>query len=179
MTSTEPIIIPLSKRKMTLLLIGSLIFVVLGVLFAIDPSKYASVRRTPTFIFIAGVASILFFSACTFFISRKLLDTKPGLVIDNIGLTNNSSGASAGQIFWRDIKNISVLKIHKQRLIMLEVNNPQEYIDKQTSGFKKKLMRMSMSMYGTPFSITSNALQIKFDELLKILNDSLNESRRL
>lgn len=179
MATTEQIIIPLSKRKMVLLLFGAIIFVVLGIFFVIDPEKYVSVVcRNPTLIFATGVASILFFGFCAFSIARKLPDTKPCLVIDKFGLTDNSGGASAGQILWRDIQNISVIKIHRQKLIILEVNNPQEYIDKQTSGFKKKLMQMSMNMYGTPFGISSNALQIKFDELLNILNDRLNASRQ-
>ncbi len=164
---------------MTLLLMGSLIFVGLGILFVIEPAKYVSVVcRNPTMIFIVGGASILFFGFCAFSIFRKLPDTKPGLVIDKIGLTDNTGGASAGQILWRDIEDISVLKIHRQKLIMIRLKNPQEYIDKQTSGFKKKLMQMSMKMYGSPLGLSSNALQIKFDKLLNILNEHLDASRK-
>jgi hypothetical protein len=78
---------------------------------------------------------------------------------------------------WSDIESISVKEIHRQKFIILEVSNPQEYIDKQTSRFKRKMMEMNMKMYGTPLSITNNGLQIKFDELYKILNDHLKVSR--
>jgi hypothetical protein len=61
---------------------------------------------------------------------------------------------------------------------MLEVKNPQDYIDKQTSGFKRKMMQMNLNMYGTPLSITSNSLKIKFEELLNILNERLQDSRK-
>ena len=61
---------------------------------------------------------------------------------------------------------------------MLHVKNPQEYIDKQTSGFKRKILEMNFNMYATPLSITSNALQIKFDDLFHILNDHLTASRQ-
>jgi len=74
----------------------------------------------PTRIAIAGYASIIFFGLCTVFLIRKLPDTKPGLVIDSTGLFDNSGALSAGLILWEDIENISVLEIHKQKLLMLE-----------------------------------------------------------
>ena len=177
--TTEQIEIPLSKKKLILMLIGSIGFVTAGLWFVINPPTISNpFFGNPTVIFVTGIASVLFFGLCAVYIARKLPDNKPGLIIDNVGLTDNSSGVSAGQILWDDIENISVIEIHRQKLIMLQVKNPQDYIDKQTSGFKRKMMQMNFSMYGTPLSITSNSLQIKFDELLKILNDHLNTSRQ-
>ena len=93
-------------------------------------------------------------------------------------MTDNSSGVAAGQILWSDIENITVKEIHRQKFILLEVNNPYYYLDKQTNIFKRKMMQMNMKMYGTPLSLTNNGLQIKFDELFNILNDHLNTSRQ-
>lgn len=177
--TTGQIEIPLSKKKLTLMLIGSIGFVAAGLWFVINPATISNpFFGNPTVIFVTGIASIIFFGLCAVYIARKLPDNKPGLIIDNIGLTDNSSGVSAGQILWSDIENISVIEIHRQKLIMLHVKNPLVYIDKQTSGFKRKMMQMNFNMYKTPLSITSNSLQIKFDELLNILNDFLNASRQ-
>jgi hypothetical protein len=177
--TTGQIEIPLSKKKLILMLIGSIGFVAAGLWFVINPPTISNpFFGNPTVIFVTGIASILFFGLCAVYIARKLPDNKPGLIIDNIGLTDNSSGVSAGQILWSDIENISVIEILRQKLIMLQVKNPQNYIDKQTSGFKRKMMQMNLNMYGTPLSITSNSLQIKFDELLNILNNHLNASRK-
>ena len=177
--TTGQIEIPLSKKKLILMLIGSIGFVAAGLWFVINPPTIRhSLFGNPTLIFVTGVASILFFGLCAVYITRKLPDNKPGLIIDKFELTDNSSGVSGGQILWSDIENISVIEIHRQKLIMIQVKNPQDYIDKQTSIFKRKMMQMNFSMYGTPLSITSNALQIKFDELLNTLNDHLNASRQ-
>jgi hypothetical protein len=47
--------IPRSKRKMGLLLVGALAFVVLGILFVINPEQWVSARHESTgFIRIAG-----------------------------------------------------------------------------------------------------------------------------
>src|SRR5262249_22591864 len=125
----------------------------------------------------AGVAGALFFGVCLIFIAKKLGDNSPGLLISDKGILDNASGVSAGQILWSDIEDISVIEIHSQKLIILKVKNPQEYIDKQASGFKRRLMTMNYKMYGTPLSITSNGLKISFDELLSTLTNRLKAAR--
>ena len=176
--SEQQIEISLSKMKLTLMVIGSLLFVGIGIVFVTNPEKYTTpIMRNPTVIFISGLASILFFSLCFVFIAKKLGDNSLGLIISDKGIFDNSSGLSAGQILWSDIENISVIKIHRQRLIMLQVTNPQEYIDKQTSSFKRKMMQLNFKIYGTPLSITSNGLKISFDELLSTLTDKLNAAQ--
>jgi len=175
----QPIEIPLSKKKLTLMVIGSLIFVVLGILFVVSPENYTSlIMQSPTIIFISGLASILFFGLCFFFISKKLGDKSPGLVISDEGILDNSSGVSVGQIKWAEIEHISVIKIYRQKMIILQIKNPQEYIDKQTNWFKRKMMTTNYKMYGTPVCITSNGLKISFNELLSTLTEKLNVAQK-
>ncbi|HNF71918.1 MAG TPA: STM3941 family protein [Chitinophagaceae bacterium] len=176
--TSHPIEIPLSKKKLILMLAGSLVFIAIGIWFVLKPPTIThSFFGHPATLLATGIASILFFGLCTVFIVRKLPEQKAGLVIDHLGITDHSSGVSAGQILWSDIEQLSVLEIHRQKLIMIEVKNPQDYIDRQSSGFKKKLMQMNWKMYGTPLSITSNTLQIPFDELLQVLSKRLEDSR--
>lgn len=49
--------------------------------------------------------------------------------------------------------------------MMLKIKNPQEYIDRKKSIFKRKGMDLNFKMYGSPLSITSNGLNISFDQL--------------
>jgi hypothetical protein len=161
------------------MLLGSLAFVAIGVGFVISPPTIAhSYLSNSTTITITGLASIIFFGLCAYFLSKKLPDNKPGLIIDPTGLTDNSSGVAAGKVLWEDIEEISVMQIQRQKLIMLQVSNPQVYIDKQTSGFKRKMMQLNYKMYGTPLSINSNGLKISFDALLSTLTDRLNAAQQ-
>ena len=177
--SGQRIEIALSKSKIVLMLLGALTFVAIGLWFVIAPPTIEnSYWGNPTKIAIAGYASIIFFGLCAFFFIRKLPDNKPGLIIDDTGLVDNSSGLSAGHILWSDIENISVIEIHRQKLIMLQVKNPQLYIDRQTSLFKRKGMELNNKMYGTPLSITANGLKTSFDNLMTILTDKLQASRQ-
>lgn len=168
----EKIEIPLSKKKLMLLLVGSLVFVAAGIWFLLNPPKINNpFFGNPNFILIISIAAILFFGLMAFFIARKLPDNRPGLIIDQLGLIDNSSALSPGQVLWSDIENISVIEINRQKLILLDVKNPQDYIDRQSNGFKKKLMQINFNSYGTPLSITANSLQIEFDELFRLLNE--------
>jgi hypothetical protein len=174
MNKTDEIIIPLSKSKLTLLMLGSIIFVGAGLWFLISPPEIKHpIFGNSTLIFSAGLASIIFFGLMTFFYAKKLPDNKPGLIIGTDGIIDNSSGIAAGLIKWTDLENISVIEIHRQKLIMLFVKNPQDYIDRQTNGFQRKAMQMNYKMYKTPLSITSNGLKCNFSELLELLESNL------
>jgi len=177
MNKTDEIIIPLSKVKLTILMLGSITFVALGIWFLISPPEIKHpVFGNPILIFSSGLASVICFGLLTFFYAKKIPDNKPGLVIGTDGIIDNSSGMSVGLIKWTDLENISVIEIHRQKLIMLFVKNPQDYIDKQTSRFQRKAMQINYKMYKTPLSITANGLQCGFTELLELLESNFEKS---
>ncbi len=179
MKTINQIQIPLSKLKIVLMLIGALAFVLLGLWCVLEPASFTTSYRTSTTkITIAGYASIIFFGICAAFLIHKLFDTKPGMIIDDKGLIDNSSGSASGYIFWNDIENISVMEIRRQKLILLHIKNPQDYISRQKSLFKRKNMALCNKMYGTPLSITANGLKITFDTLLTIIKPKFQEKRK-
>lgn len=178
MNTEQRLEIPLSKSKIIMALVGASAFVAIGFWFVISPPDIKnSYWGHPTRIAIAGYASIIFFGLCTVFLIRKLPDTKPGLVIDSTGLFDNSGALSAGLILWEDIENISVLEIHKQKLLMLEVKNPQAYIERQKSLWKRKGMELNYKMYRTPISITANGLKMPFEELCTLVSEKFQDTR--
>ena len=121
--------------------LSALIFVAIGLWIIISPPAIEnSYWGNPTKIDIAVYAFIIFFGLCFFFFIRKLGGGKPRLIIDDLGLVGNSSGLSAGHILWSDIENISVIEIHRQKFIMLQVKNLQHYIDIESSVLKCKVM---------------------------------------
>ncbi|PCI95703.1 MAG: hypothetical protein COB15_11905 [Flavobacteriales bacterium] len=177
MTSqNEQIEIPLSKNKMFLTLLGAIAFVGLGLWFLINPPKSNHwLLGNPTLIFIIGLASILFFGLVAVTIFRKFSDKKPGLIINKQGITDNSSGVSAGLIPWTDIQEIKMSQVMSQKFLMFIVSNPQDYLDKVTNPLKRNAMKMNYKTYGSPISISSNALKTNFDELQKLLEYKMNE----
>jgi len=172
-------VIPLSKTKLLLLLLGAIAFVLVG-LYLLSKSFYAvaSTGFSSVLLTIVGVAAVIFFGACAGFCARKLLDNKPGIVFDERGLFDNSSFVAAGQILWADIETVSVLQLHRQKFVVLQVKNPQQYFDRQASAFKQKVMAMNHKLYGTPLHISANGLQTSFDQLFVLINDNLQINRR-
>ncbi len=176
MSNEEHFEIPLSKTKMILTFLGSLMFVGLGIWFLVNPPKISNpILGNPTTLFIIGIASVLFFGLVAITIFRKFSDKKAGLIINKQGVIDNSSGVSAGEIPWKDIQEIAISQVMNQKFLMIIVKNPQEYIDKVTSPIKRNAMKMNYKSYGSPISISSNALQTNFDDLHKLLIDKMNE----
>ena len=173
MTINLPIIIPLSKGKLLLSTLGAFAFVAIGFWFVLAPPSRTSSSLESTLFMVLGLVAILFFGGIAILVIRKLFDSSPGLIIDEQGVTDNSGGLSAGQILWTDIEDISLLQIQRQRLILILVKNPQDYLDRQNNGWKRKLMAMNYRQYGTPVSISTNGLKISFAELLEILKHHL------
>ena len=179
MTQNEQIEIPLSKTKMLLTFFGAIVFVGLGLRFLINPPKISnSIFGNPTLIFIVGLSSILFFGLVALTIFRKFSAKKAGLIISREGITDNSSGVSAGLIPWTDIDDIKISQVMSQKFLLLIVKNPQDYLDKVTNALKKNAMKMNYKTYGSPISISSNALQTNFDDLHKLLLEKMNKYKK-
>jgi hypothetical protein len=171
--------ISISKRKMIISLMGCLAFVLAGFLFVLQPSTFAgkTVVRSSSMIMIVGVLSILFFGLCGYFIAKKLFTKTPGLIIDDKGISDHSSGIEAGFIPWHDIKEIGTFKILKQQFVTVLLKDPQKYIDAESNAAKKKVMQANLRSAGTPYCISTNTLNIKFKALHALLAERLQQSR--
>jgi hypothetical protein len=175
----ETIMIPLSKRKLFMLLIGSVLFVVAGVFFLIKPATFLSpLMQNERFIAIIGSAAILFFGFCAVFAAKKMFDNRPGLIIDQLGITDNSSGVGGGVIPWNEIDGISTAQVQSQRFILVMVSDPDKYIAAQHGSFKRRMMKINYRMYNTPVCISANGLQTNFDELYNLITTQFQKHRK-
>lgn len=173
------IVIPLSKAKTFLSLLGALLFVVAGVFFMLTPATFATTARPSTLLIqIIGLASVLFFGLCLVFIVKSLFDTKPGLILDEYGITDNSSASSIGLIEWKDIAGIETIQIASTKLLMIYTHQPEKYIQRAKNGLMRTVMQTNYKSYGSPISIASTALNIKFRDLETLINTEL-EKRKL
>jgi hypothetical protein len=158
------------------MLFGSIIFVGLGIGFVTNPARFISIMvRTKTVIFIGGFVGILFFGFIGFFILKKLFDKSPGLIISNDGITDNSSGVSAGFIPWSDIKEIREVRVVNQKFINLVVKNPEVYIDRQSNAFKRWIAQKNYKLYGTAIGISANGLKYNYEELKVLIQKRFQE----
>ncbi|MEW7290635.1 STM3941 family protein [Aquimarina sp. 2304DJ70-9] len=175
---SEKIEIPLSKTKIVLLLLGALIFVVVGVFLILEPSTFITSRiRSESIIRIVGIASASFFGLCLIFIARKLFDNKEGLIIDNNGITDNSNATSVGLIEWQDITGVETLQIASTKILLLLTDKPDKYIERAKGSMSKRAMKTNHKMYGTPLSIVATSLKIKFNDLEELIVNELHKRK--
>jgi len=174
MSSETQIEISFSKKKIILVLLGSLLFVLLGLWFVIDPPRDYLFNNTIRSN-ILGYITIIFFGLLAVFCIKKIFDNRPALIFNDLGFDDRSSLFSAGFVLWKDVRSISVLEIRKQRMIMLELNNPEKYIQNQNNFFKKQIVKMNFKLYGAHLSLSSKVLNINFDELYEQLNKRINK----
>lgn len=179
MDDFEKIEIPLSKGKLRIILILSVIFVAIGFWFIIYPPEINNtILDIPTLLWVSGVSSILFFGFCVYIVIKKLKDKSPGLIVDETGITDNSSGIAAGHIPWNDILAIRSIKFATQNFIIIIVRNPEKYIGLQTKPALKKAVQYNHKNFGSPISISEASLKCNFKELEDILNSALSKNKK-
>jgi hypothetical protein len=174
----ETIEIPLGKKKITLLLLASIAFVACGIWITIHPEIFIpnnSGITHPQIIRIGGIAGILFFGAGGIYGIKKLIDKKAGLIIDSNGITDNTNASSIGLIEWNDISGIRIKQVKSTKFLLIDIVNPEKYIEKAKNKIQAKLLNANMNMYETPLSITSNTLKYDFKELEKLIQTELKK----
>ena len=165
-----------SKKKSFLLLVGSLIFVVGGIYMFMNAENFTGYRaRNPLFTKGIGIASVLFFGLGIYVSIRQLIQNQLILVIDKIGININPKKSPSEKIEWKNIKGFSEIKIQSTKIVIIEVNNSNYWIEKEENVIRKKLMKFNVNNYGSPFNLSANSMQSNYVELMKVLNENLNK----
>jgi hypothetical protein len=163
---TPELVVPLSKRKIALLLLGAVAFVCAGYwMWSIADTQ---TRFNPLFMKLLGVASIFLCGIGFILGCIKLLDSRPGFVIDREGIVDNSSFVSAGRIPWADVIGWKIATVSGQRFLMIEVIDPEKYLAR-AGALARMLYKANIGLIRSPINISSNALCLNFDELVKVM----------
>ena len=158
-------VIPLNKQGTTLTLIGAVVLIIFSAWVLA-----ADIVSNP----LVPVIGIVFLSIIGIFDLVQILNTKPGLVINDEGITDNTSIMNAGLIRWENITGVGVKEVRNQKVLVIEVNNGEEIL-KHQRGIKKWIMRTNNEITGSPVNISSNRLKCDFEELFNLVKSSLEE----
>jgi hypothetical protein len=69
-----------------------------------------------------------------------------------------------GLIEWNDITMIEKKQVMSTNFLVFHTNNPAKYMKRVKNSISKRVAEMNSKTYGSPISITSNALKINFNE---------------
>lgn len=160
-----------SKKKSILLLIGSIVFVALGVWLLLEADNLTGWRaKNPIFASGIGIASILFFGLGIFVGIKRLIKSEIALIIDPIGLNVNPKKSVTEFIKWDKILGFEEIKIQSTRILIIGVKDPEYWLEKESSAIRKKMMQFNINNYNSPFNIAASGLDISSNELNEKLN---------
>jgi hypothetical protein len=163
-------------------MLGATLAFPLGIwLLSLDAELIRSQKKMniPIVVYLLGMVTVLFSLLITHFSIKKLLDKTPGLVFNEQGIIDNSSGVSAGLIPWEEIADIQIFKLNKvssQRFLSIFVHQAESYVCRGNK-FQQFLNRQNTRLSGTPINISTNSLKINFDELVNIVEEHVKYRR--
>lgn len=167
----ERIEIYTSKKKTFFMLIGSIVFVALGVWLLFEADNLTGWRaRNPFVTRGIGIASILFFGLGIFVGIKRLIKSEIAIIIDQIGINVNPKKSLTEFIKWHQILGFEEIKIQSTRILIIQVKNPKYWIEKETKTIRKKMMQFNTNNYNSPFNISASGLDISSNELTEKLN---------
>lgn len=169
----EEIVIKLNKGKILLILLGAILFFIGGAIFVWMIADENPLDLSSLLIKSVSVLSALFGLVGCMAVIYKLFDSRPGLIINKEGITNNTSALSSQTIKWGNIEKFEVLQIASQKMLLIYINNPEEIIAK-AGKFSRFWLSQSLNMYGTPIGISASSLQCNFDQLMELITKNQN-----
>ncbi|MCX8478160.1 MAG: hypothetical protein ORN56_00040 [Chitinophagales bacterium] len=158
--------ISINRNQVLGRILGATVFVALGIwLFFFTPATENLWIKNPLIVKAIGAAAVLFFGYAGFVLLKQLSNKNNGLILSKEGITDHSGAVNAGLIAWKDIKSVKQIEVSKTPFLILFVNNPDEYIERQQSKFQKKLLKMNLNTYGSPICISAVNLDISISKL--------------
>ncbi|TXH20526.1 MAG: hypothetical protein E6Q95_05520 [Chitinophagaceae bacterium] len=158
--------IALNKKKTVQYLIGSLLFAIVGMLMIAAPQYFTHSEDT-RLTKIIGYCCFVLFGLGTVLFGIKVFNKKPGLILNEDGIVDQTSAVSNGLIQWTDIKNVYAETVSDHPFIMIDVKNPQKYLEKQKNPIARRAMEINMQLYKTPIHINVNLLNTNAETLLQ------------
>jgi hypothetical protein len=168
-TKSEPILIYSSKKKLLLVFFASLIFFLAGLWLIFDPLIFNGWGVDP----IERNILMLIFGLAIIFSARKFSDHKPGFIIDDLGLHDNTSVFPIGLILWSDILEVSIVKINGHSMIKVSIRNPSDYISKQPYFLIRWAMKFNNLFYKSPIVFMPGSLNMSSNELYGLINNEM------
>lgn len=165
------------KKKQTLL-------IVIGVLILVAASGIALGALT-SFVFpqLPGFSRLKVTAVVTivtvvitglYIILRTALSRKPGLIIDERGITDHSNITSVGFIPWREITGVKEAQnAFGQKMIIVLVSNPDQYI--YQTRWLRDARQMQDRQFGSPIVIAASKLAYDPQALLTLLEERVRK----
>jgi hypothetical protein len=157
--------IPLSRKKMALITLGSVLFVAAGAFFALyDSPKFGMKAR------VAGWASVVFFGVCGVYASARAVKPGSAVVISAAGIEDNSSGLAAGFIPWVQVARVELISFQGQNFVGITLQDVEQHIGR-LGPIKARATRWNLSRDLPPVLIPQVSIKILVSEVARLIEE--------
>lgn len=168
--------VPINKSKAIRLFIFFALFVILSALMATRPELFVKGERFGFVRVMGYVCTVIFVLAATV-VSNKVFNQKPGLLIDDEGLTDNSLGVLFSKVGWTEIESIKSLHAAGENFITVVLKHPEAFIVNETNAVKRKMLELNYQTLRTPINIAASRLKMDFDQLYSAINNQFEKHK--
>lgn len=170
-------IIPLNRTKIWLIAAGSLLLAAVGVWFLVIDTAAIGSLTDPGILHGIGLLGVAFFVGVGAVAVGKLRQSAAGLILNQEGVTDLSSGVAVGFVPWSDITGFDAHEARGQKFLSIMVRNPEAYVDRG-SAVAQTMNAQNLKIHGTPITIPVSALRVYADELWTLINAYFDEHRQ-
>lgn len=160
-----------SKQKAFFSFLGSLVFVIMGIIMIIYNSYFDGRRMNPQIALFIGIICVSFFCLILLVSIKRLINVKRKLIEITESTLNIQIGFLKNEIAVipkNEIVSIREYNMPPNNFVLVFVKNPDKYIRK---GFLKNT---NYKITGTPININPISTNFSSDEILKFLNKNIN-----
>ncbi len=160
---SDRLVIYLSRAKMSLVLLGSIAFVVLG-------GWIGTVQGVPFLdVVIASYVGVPFFAACGLYAAYRLASQRPALEIDSMGITDASSALGAGRLSWEEVDHVVLYKYYGQSMLGVVPRDLDLFLSRQHAVLRA-LTKLNLALGCAPINVPQVGLRVKLAELADLLH---------
>ncbi len=165
--------IPLSKKKLTWIIMTSIFFIMFSIFMFLKAEWIGDNNEAVKIISkYGGLAGIFFFIFTMLHAIKKNKSENAGFSITSQGFYDNSNAAKLGLISWKDIVGFKEWTFEGTKSLVVLVDNPKEYIELETSFMVRKMLQANHTGFGSPIVISAVALTVSYDELKEYVIDA-------
>ncbi|MFV0605987.1 MAG: STM3941 family protein [Niabella sp.] len=156
--------VPFNKSRLIRQLIIFTLAMLLFTFMAIRPELFVK-TGTGGFVKVVGYIGSFIFIICTAFVAQKVFNKKPGLILDNEGIVDNSLGVMFAKLYWKQVTAVEQLESEGKYYIRISIKDPEKYIAAEKNPMKRRMLELNYGTLKTPVNIVTERLKINHDEL--------------
>jgi hypothetical protein len=155
-----------SRAKMSLVLLGSIAFAVIGIWIG-TPGVARGLAIWK--VVIASYIGVPFFAACGLYAAYRLATHRPALEIDSTGITDAASAVGAGRLNWDEVDHVVLYKYSGQSMLGIVPKELGMFLSRQ-SAVRRSLTKLNMALGCAPINVPQVGLSMEVAELAILLH---------